>query len=277
AISKDINIITERIKYCYPDTDDVMVVVDTNMLFYVPDFDDIVFEDYPCVTIMLNTTVLSEIDKKKITDNIKIKEKAEKISRQINEFMRRGDIHVGVPIEKNKLYIRILATEPSFNDIPQFLKKDHNDDRTLASYYDVFRNYPGYNVLLCTNDNVMRSKATLLGIPLGKLQKCKSEIKKKKNQSITDYNCLSRSDKMVLKYFLYDSNDQSPKLDSSATIPANYRIDIERLVEKGIISKKKVISLNNKNPVYKCRLADQAYTDLKDNKRLLIEILNNKD
>jgi predicted ribonuclease YlaK len=110
--------------------------------------------------LILTPTVLSELDEMKIVYRVEaVREKAEKIIRQIQEFRRRGSLVTGVPIVKGKSVLKALATEPIFSEAPAWLDRDNADDRLLASTVEILRKNPSSPVAIVTRDINLQNKA----------------------------------------------------------------------------------------------------------------------
>lgn len=149
-----------------PKKGSLIVVPDTNALLSNPDIENWKFENITKFKLLLVPTVSSELDKLKVFHNNKnIREKCKKIIRKLSEYRRRGTLTEGVPVIKNKIWIRAIAVEPDFNNTLSWLDIQNNDDRILASFIEIMRLYPNSKIILVTNDLNLQNKAEFARIP----------------------------------------------------------------------------------------------------------------
>lgn len=140
-------------------------VPDTNALLYHPSLEEWAFAESRTFVVVLIPTVLSELDKLKSTGKDSLKEKAERIIRQIKEYRRRGNLLEGVPLRSRSHKIQTIATEPDFQQTLKFLDPSVPDDRVLAGFLEVVRKRPRCQVTLVTRDINMINKADFARIP----------------------------------------------------------------------------------------------------------------
>jgi rRNA-processing protein FCF1 len=149
-----------------PDGKIPIYVPDTNALLKNPVIENWSFPDCQKFKILLTSTVLSELDKLKIEHrNEGVREKSEKIIKQIKEYRRRGKLHDGVTIKKDIIKLFTLPTEPSMKEIPDSLDEHNNDDRIIATMLEIVRKYPRSYVILVTRDINLQNKADYWLIP----------------------------------------------------------------------------------------------------------------
>lgn len=143
-----------------------VVVPDTNALLFNPDLHVWSFDSVEQFTIVLMPTVLSELDKLKVDSRSEsVRQKAEKLIRQIKEYRRRGRLTDGVPLVRDKSHIVAIAVEPAFSESLSWLDADNNDDRLLASCIEIMRQMPDNQVVLLTRDINLQNKAEFARIP----------------------------------------------------------------------------------------------------------------
>jgi hypothetical protein len=139
---------------------------DTNALFLNQDLTKWRFKNSTQFVILLTPTILSELDKLKIEHrNEDVREKANKIIKQIKGFRQRGSLIKGVNLVNNISTLKSIATEPDFSNTLDWLDEKNNDDRFIASYFEIIRSYPSYNVSIVTGDINLQNKAEFALIP----------------------------------------------------------------------------------------------------------------
>lgn len=150
-----------------PDASDhrVVFVPDTNAFLHNPKIETWAFPDASKFRLVLTPTVLSELDRLKVIGRDTVKDKAERIIRQIKEYQRRGSLHRGVTIRKDVSELVALAVEPEMSDSLPWLKADNDDDGLIASMVEVMRAYPHSPVILVTRDINAQNKASFAGFP----------------------------------------------------------------------------------------------------------------
>lgn len=146
---------------------ELLLVVDTNALLTCSDLDRWRIVGVKKFTLMLMPTVLSELDYLKIDGKKteEVRNKAKKLTKQIKEYMRRGDLSEGVTIVKDKVLIRSIATEPNFKNMPSWLNENNGDDKLLASFIEVTSNYPRTAVYMVTVDTNLLNKLKFAKLP----------------------------------------------------------------------------------------------------------------
>lgn len=140
-------------------------VPDTNALLTSPNLEAWTFDGVDKFTVLLTPIVLGELDSLKIDGKKtqEVRDKAKTLIRKIKDYRSRGDMFEGVNlVDKNK--IRSIAVEPDFSKALQSLNPDNNDDRLIATYYEVVREQPKSNVILVTADINMQNKAAFYGV-----------------------------------------------------------------------------------------------------------------
>lgn len=149
-----------------PSAGEIVFVPDTNAMLYNLALENWRFDDVPRFTIVLTPTVLAELDSLKINHrNEAVRNKAEKLIRQVKEYRRRGRLVDGVVLVKGASTIQTVATEPDMEKTLPWLDPHHNDDRFLASFVEVMRARPRSSVVLVTRDINLQNKAEFARLP----------------------------------------------------------------------------------------------------------------
>lgn len=155
------------LKHLYdPSTDATAYIPDTNALLYNPVLENWAFDGIQAFTLILLSTILSELDALKINHrNEAVRQKAETLIRQIKEYRRRGNLTEGVPLLKGTSTILAVATEPDMENSLPWLDATNNDDRFLAAVIEVMRLRPRSAVILVSRDINVQNKAAFTSIP----------------------------------------------------------------------------------------------------------------
>ena len=141
-------------------------VSDTNGLLYNPQLEDWHFDGSPQFVLLLMPTVLSELDHLKVTGRVEsVRDKAQRLVRQMMEYRRRGNLFEGVVLRKGSHRLRTMAVEPDFEHSLPWLDPENNDDRLLAGFIEVMRQHPRCPVTLVTGDINLTNKADYARIP----------------------------------------------------------------------------------------------------------------
>ncbi|MFZ1322005.1 MAG: hypothetical protein WAT71_10670 [Ignavibacteria bacterium] len=95
----------------------VILIADTNSLLYNPNVEKWRYDDFVTFTMILTSTVLSELDLLKINSrNESVRNKSKTIINKIKEYRRRGNLIDGVDVVKNKISILTDPLEPDFEN-----------------------------------------------------------------------------------------------------------------------------------------------------------------
>lgn len=151
-----------------PTPGEIVFVPDANAIVYNHHLDEWEFEDAARFTLVLTSTLLSELDDLKMRHrNERVREAAESAIRQIKDLMGRGDVHgAGVTLRRDRSMVRMTAPEPDFGKTLSWLDATSMDDRLLASVLEVVREHPHSPVVLVTRDVGMQNKARHAGVPV---------------------------------------------------------------------------------------------------------------
>lgn len=137
-----------------------LLVADTSALLDRPQMQDWRLDGGPW-TVVFVPQVLAELDDKK--RDPRVAAAADKVIRQLDEFDRRGDTFVGVPLA-GRLRAREIAVGPDMTRTLPWLNAETPDDLIVASALElVLRDLRGRVALLASDRNV-RNKARLAGL-----------------------------------------------------------------------------------------------------------------
>jgi hypothetical protein len=138
------------------------LVPDTNALLKAPTLSD--WAAKGAGTLILVPQVLRELDHHKQHHRVEsVKEKAQKLHRQFNDFERRGDTTVGVKIA-DQLMFREIAVDAPVKESLSWLRSNHADDQLLASVLDLAWRHPQAAITLVTEDRALLNKARQAGL-----------------------------------------------------------------------------------------------------------------
>jgi hypothetical protein len=172
SASKGIAGLLELLEGLYGKADDKATLVpDTNALLFNPSIEQWRFHEAPQFLLILTAPVLSELDSLKINHRVEaVREKAERIIRQIKEYRRRADcgggrLADGVDLVSGISQIATLATEPRMEDSVPWLDPANKDDRILANVIEVMRTHARSPVWLVTRDINLQNKADYASVP----------------------------------------------------------------------------------------------------------------
>jgi hypothetical protein len=141
-------------------------VPDTNALLYNPQMEDWRFDGSPQFALLLMPTILSELDHLKVTGRVEsVRDKAQRLVRQMMDYRRRGNLNEGVVLRKGSHRLRTMAVEPDFEQSLPWLDPKNNDDRILAGFIEVMRQHPRCPITLVTGDINLSNKADYARVP----------------------------------------------------------------------------------------------------------------
>jgi rRNA-processing protein FCF1 len=145
---------------------EIILVPDTNALIISPDVasyaEAIGQAEF---TVIVLPTVLSELDKLKITHRSDdFRKKVQSVITRLKGLRQQGNMHEGVRVNK-VITVRMIAHEPDFKKTLSWLDPENNDDRIIAATLEVQREEPSSLVVLVTNDINHQNKAEMANIP----------------------------------------------------------------------------------------------------------------
>lgn len=139
-----------------------LYVADTNAIIYNTRLETWRFADTDRFTLVLTSTVLTELDQLGRRDGSESRrEKCGVLHRQIADYRRRGDITEGVIVAKGKVNLLAAVVEPDFSRTLSWLHESNHDDRIIAATLDLVRRHPHCVVALITRDLNLQAKADL--------------------------------------------------------------------------------------------------------------------
>jgi hypothetical protein len=151
--------------YHHPSEPSVFVP-DTNALYAAPALEAWSFAGTPSFTLVLTPAVVADLDRHKVEHRVPdVREKAKRLIGAIKEYRRRGRLTEGVPVVKGRITLRALATEPRPADMLPWLDPANDDDRIIASTFELMRQHPRARVTLVTADVNLQNKAELSRLP----------------------------------------------------------------------------------------------------------------
>jgi hypothetical protein len=116
--------------------------------------------------VVITPTVLRELDELKIKNtNSEFKEKVKKTINYLKGLRNQGDILKGVTLFNNTTKVKLIAVEPNMNKTLWWLDSDNNDDRIIASCFELQINNPASCVILITADLNLQTKASMARLP----------------------------------------------------------------------------------------------------------------
>lgn len=144
------------------DYTEYVIVPDTNSLIISPDpityckiFDQDRFE------FLITSTVTKELDKLKIIRrDSEFRDKVRNIINRIKGFRNQGSLIQGVKYHQT-ITVRAIAMEPKFENLLEWLEKENDDDRLIATVLNESINSPSKIVVLVTSDLNLQNKAEL--------------------------------------------------------------------------------------------------------------------
>ena len=150
-------------------SNDILIIPDTNALIInhrIEAYGDLIgnIEKW---TVIVTSTVLKELDELKVkSSNNEFREKVKKTINYLKGLRNQGDIISGLKLYKNTVTIKILPVEPNMDKTLSWLDKDNNDDRIIASCFDIQIKNPASSVILMTADINLQTKAQLARLPI---------------------------------------------------------------------------------------------------------------
>ena len=140
-------------------------IIDTSALIDYPDIESMAVElDIHNADFVIPTTTISELDNLKTGKrNEEFRSKLTAAIKYINDLTSRGDVLEGIS-GAHGLKIKMLAKEPDFSQLPNWLDPSNKDDRIVASAIELQRLSPASTITIVANDINMQNKAKLASI-----------------------------------------------------------------------------------------------------------------
>jgi len=148
------------------DQDGAILVPDTNALYARPALDEWQYSDCPRFSLALVSAVVGELDRHKDDhSNPVVREKAQRLVRQVGEYRRRGSLAEGVTLRADRSRIFSWAREPQMDKALPWLDRSCADDRLLASAMEIARARALTPVAIVTRDLNLQNKCELARFP----------------------------------------------------------------------------------------------------------------
>ncbi len=147
-------------------TERIVLVPDTNALIMSPDptaYSQIT--ENPKFTLIILPTVISELDTLKNNhSNPEFRAKVNSIIKRIKGFRGQGSLREGVTVNKT-ITVKTIGHEPQFKNTLEWLDPNNNDDRIIASVFELQVKSPSSVHILVTGDLNLQNKAELADLP----------------------------------------------------------------------------------------------------------------
>jgi len=146
---------------------ETIFIVDTSAILDCPDIKKLsTYLNLSRTTIVVPPTTIKELDELKTgRRDKKFRSRLTAAIRNLNELRSMGNVLEGIQITNDSI-IKMLAIEPDFTNLPNWLDPDTNDDRIIAAAIELQRDNPSSYVTVLANDINMNNKALLAGIPV---------------------------------------------------------------------------------------------------------------
>lgn len=166
SFNEELERIKEFINQLRSESHEIVIIPDTNAIIRYPDPKDYFkVSNNEKFTFLILPTVLSELDNhKNFHKNPDFQKKVTSVIKRLKGYLKQGDVKTGVTIEKERITIKMVETEPKFENLPEWLDKENKDDRIIASVLTCQTNYLNSIIYLVTGDINMINKASLAGI-----------------------------------------------------------------------------------------------------------------
>jgi hypothetical protein len=144
-----------------------ILVIDTSAIINCPDISQMaMLLNISDATFIFPSTTISELD------DLKTGKRDENFRRRLTtainnlkEIRIKGNVLEGIELPNN-IIVKMLAVEPDFSRLPQWLNPQVNDDRILASAIELQRSNPNSNITIIATDINMQNKATMANLPV---------------------------------------------------------------------------------------------------------------
>jgi hypothetical protein len=150
---------------------ETIVIPDTNLIAEFPDplaYKQISETD--SFTLILVPTVLSELDELKVkSPNQEFKNKVKSVINRIKGYRTQGSLLDGIKVNRT-ITVKMIATEPNFDNSLSWLNADNNDDKIIASSLEILREFPSSNLIIATGDINLQNKCEMANIPFGEIE-----------------------------------------------------------------------------------------------------------
>jgi PIN domain len=154
----------------------LIFIIDTCAIIDCPDIEKMVVfnADVKMKFVMPSTTIIELEDLKSSKRDAVFRRKLTKAINYINGLYLLGDVLEGVRLSDGRI-VKMIAQEPKFDTLPEYLDPEVQDDRIIASAIIQHRKNPLCIVVLISNDISMQNKAQLANIYIQKAPKLNSD------------------------------------------------------------------------------------------------------
>ena len=148
------------------DKHEIILVPDTNSLIAAPDVTQYAgVAGQPKYTIVIVPTVLAELDKLKVIHREQdFRDKVNSVIKHIKGLRTQGSLLTGVTVNKT-ITVKMIATEPNFDNTLEWLNSENTDDRIIASVLEIQKENPSSIVVIATSDINLQNKAEMANLP----------------------------------------------------------------------------------------------------------------
>lgn len=137
-----------------------LLVADTSALLDYPNLQEWRLDGSPWTLILL-PQVLSELDEKK--RDSRTRDAAQRVINQVEDFDRRGDTFLGVPLAGN-LSVREVPISPNMDETLPWLRAEVPDDMIIAGALELALRDLTSRIVVTASDRNVRNKARLAGL-----------------------------------------------------------------------------------------------------------------
>lgn len=165
---------TEKVKVFYEllnlldttDKHEIILIPDTNSLIAAPDVSQYAgVAGQPKYTVVIVPTVLAELDKLKVIHREQeFRDKVNSVIKRIKGLRTQGSLLTGVTVNKT-ITVKMIATEPNFDNTLKWLKSENADDRIIASVLEIQKENPSSIIVIATSDMNLQNKAEMANLP----------------------------------------------------------------------------------------------------------------
>jgi hypothetical protein len=154
-----------------------LYILDTSAIIECPDISFMASKlNSSGSTFIIPPTTVKELEELKSSKrDDAFRRKLTAANKQINEYMAKGNALNGIELHDGTI-LKMLAKEPDFSSLPEWLDPHINDDRIIASAIELQRSNPFSTLTIVANDISMQNKASLARISVKKGPDFKEDI-----------------------------------------------------------------------------------------------------
>ena len=189
--------------------ENITIFPDTNFLLHYPPLEQVDWQslcEAKSVKIVICLQVIHELDKKK--DHPLLSKRATNVIKDIKQFKKFGG-----SVKKN-VFLEVFNYELRFNDFPQSLSPDSDDDKIVHLVKEYKKKNFEDDTVVLTEDLGMQLRCEAHGIPVlepddtTRLQSPKSKIEKEHQKTVQELNIL-KNRLPDIKVIFSKNNDNS--------------------------------------------------------------------